>query len=56
MFLDGNDTQLQIQVRFTRATGAGLGTVISAVVIKQEDLDTIQINLKLGGKNALLTA
>lgn len=49
MFLDGNSSQLQIQVRFTRATGTGLGTVISAVVIKQEPFDPIQINLKSGG-------
>lgn len=49
MFLDGNSGQLQIQVKFKQAIGAGLGTVISAIILKQEPLPPIQINLKLGG-------
>ena len=49
VFLDTEDSAVLIQVRFSQATGAGLGTVISALVLKLADVSPIQINLKLGG-------
>lgn len=54
-YLDGNNSQLQIQVRFSQAPGPGLGTVVSAVVIKQGDNSPIQVNLKSGGKHSKQT-
>lgn len=50
MFLATNDKRFQIQVRFSQAVGPGLGTVISAVVIKQEGVSTIQVNHNKNGK------
>jgi hypothetical protein len=49
MFLDTDNSAVQIQVRFSQATGAGFGTVISAVVVKLAGVSPIQINLNLGG-------
>jgi hypothetical protein len=49
MFLDTENSAIQIQVKFTQATGAGLGTVISAIIFKVADVSPIQINLMLGG-------
>ena len=49
MFLDTDNSAIQIQVKFTQATGAGLGTVISAIVLKYAGVSPIQINLILGG-------
>ncbi len=49
MFLDTDNSAVQIQVRFSQATGAGLGTVISAIVLKLAGVSPIQINLNLGG-------
>jgi hypothetical protein len=48
-FLDTTNSAIQIQVRFSQVIGAGLGTVISAVVLKYEGVSPIQINLILGG-------
>ncbi len=48
MFVTSNDNKFQIQVRFSQAVGAGLGTVVSAVALKLESV-TIQINYN-GGK------
>jgi hypothetical protein len=50
MFLKTIDDNFQIQTRFSRAAGAGLGTVISAVVLKLEGVYTIQINHNRNGK------
>ncbi|CAB4021536.1 mucin isoform X2, partial [Paramuricea clavata] len=44
MFVISNDNQFQVQVRFSQAVGAGFGTVVSAVVLKIEGVDPIQIN------------
>ena len=49
VFLDTEDSAILIQVRFSQVTGAGLGTVISALVIKFAGVSPIQINLVLGG-------
>lgn len=49
MFLDTDDSSVQIQVSFRQATGAGLGTVISALVLNLAGVSPIQINLKSGG-------
>ncbi|XP_028401634.1 mucin-like protein [Dendronephthya gigantea] len=49
MFLDTDDSSVQIQVSFRQATGAGLGTVISAVILNLAGVSPIQINLKSNG-------
>lgn len=49
MFLDTDNSAIQIQVRFSQAIGAGLGTVISALVLKFDGVSDIQINLIAGG-------
>ena len=49
IFLDTEDSAILIQVRFSQVTGAGLGTVISALAIKFAGVSPIQINLVLGG-------
>ena len=49
VFLDTEDSAILIQVRFSQVTGAGFGTVISALVIKFAGVSPIQINLVLGG-------
>lgn len=49
VLLDTEDSSVLIQVRFSQATGAGFGTVISALVLKLADVSPIQINLILGG-------
>lgn len=49
MFLDTVNSEIQIQVKFAQATGAGRGTVISAVVLQLAGVSPIQINLILGG-------
>ena len=50
MFVKSTDNTFQVQVRFSRAVGAGLGTVISAVALKLEGVDTVQINHNNNGK------
>ena len=54
MFLISDDHRFQIQVRFSEAEGAGLGTVISAILLKIEGADTIQINHNKNGSYQLL--
>ena len=49
MFLDTVNSAIQIQVKFSQAIGAGLGTVISAVLLRFEGVADIQINLILQG-------
>lgn len=50
MLVISNDNQFQVQVRFSQAVGAGLGTVVSAVVLIVEGVDPIQINHNPNGK------
>ncbi|XP_028400186.1 LOW QUALITY PROTEIN: mucin-like protein [Dendronephthya gigantea] len=54
MFLLTNDGKIQIQVRFTQAIGAGLGTVMSAVLFKVEGIVPIQINHNSNGGPGML--
>ena len=50
MFVKSIDDTFQLQVRFSQAVGTGLGTVISAVVLKLEGVGTVQINHNRNGK------
>lgn len=50
MFTSSNDSSFQTQVRFTQATGAGLGTVISALVLKLANVVPIQVNQNKNGE------
>ena len=50
IFLDGNDGDFLIQVKFSQVIGAGRGTVISAVLIKEGNASTIQVNYDKDGR------
>ena len=47
MYVDGNNKNLEIHVRMSQFIGAG--TAISAVVLKETGVGTIQINYKSSG-------
>ena len=50
MFLLANDNSLQIHARFSVAIGTGLGTVVSAVLLKVDGVVPIQVNHNKRGK------